>query len=67
MENSTRSFEDLRLMPGQILQLEFENSTQFRDRSVLIGYNPGKSILVSTPRVNGVTVPVTLDGEVNVR
>ena len=67
MENSTRSFEDLRLMPGQVLQLEFDNASQFRDRSLLIGYSPGKSILVSTPRVNGVTVPVTLDGDVNVR
>ena len=51
-EKQTR-FEDLRLLPGQPLQLDFEGYTSERDKAVLIGYRAGQSIIVSTPLING--------------
>ncbi len=47
-ENST-DFMDLKLSPGQLLQLEFEGYTGEREKSVLVGYRRNASILVTTP------------------
>ena len=67
MTEANIKFEDLRLMPGQILQLEFDGYSDTRDRSTLIGYRQNHAIIVSTPRVNGIPVPVAIDSGVNVR
>ncbi|MFC3680903.1 flagellar brake protein [Bacterioplanoides pacificum] len=53
MDGKPKRFEDLKLLPGQSVQLEFEGYTSERDRSTLIGYLAGRSILVSTPVKNG--------------
>ena len=46
------NFEDLKLLPGTPLQLQFQSSNE-RKKSRLIGYNPGKSIIISTPHDGG--------------
>jgi c-di-GMP-binding flagellar brake protein YcgR len=46
------NFEDLKLLPGTPLQLQFQASNE-RKKSRLIGYNPNKSILISTPLDGG--------------
>ena len=53
MDGRPERFEDLKLLPGQALQLEFEGYSTERDRASLVGYMPGRSIIVSTPVKNG--------------
>ena len=53
MDDLKPRFEDLRLLPGQPLQLEFDGYSATRDKSVLIGYRAGQSLIVSTPLSNG--------------
>lgn len=65
-EKQTR-FEDLRLLPGQPLQLEFEGYTSDRDKSVLIGYRAGQGIIVTTPLVNGTPMVLKLGTPLAVR
>lgn len=48
-----KRFEELKLLPGQAIQLEFDGYSNERDRSSLVGYMPGRSIIVSTPIKNG--------------
>jgi len=67
MEGRNIEFMDLKLIPGQVLQLEFEGYTSDRDRSVLIGYRRGASLLVTTPIINGVQASVKSGEKVNVR
>ncbi|MEH6343900.1 MAG: flagellar brake protein [Bermanella sp.] len=67
MEGRNLDFMDLKLIPGQVFQLEFEGYTSDRDRSVLIGYRRGASLIVSTPIVNGVQANVKSGEKVNVR
>lgn len=47
-DNST-DFMDLKLSPGQLLQLEFESYSDDRDKSVLIGYRRNASVMVTMP------------------
>lgn len=61
-ENST-DFMDLKLSPGQLLQLEFEGYTDDRDKSVLVGYRRNASVLVTMPAGRGVRI----GDKVNVR
>lgn len=49
MDESSTDFMDLKLSPGQLLQLEFEGYTGEREKSVLVGYRRNGSILVTTP------------------
>jgi len=67
MEGRNLDFMDLKLIPGQVFQLEFEGYTSDRDRSVLIGYRRGASLIVSTPIINGVQANVKVGEKVNVR
>jgi hypothetical protein len=67
MEGRNVEFMDLKLVPGQVLELEFEGYTSDRDRSSLIGYRRGASLLVTTPIVNGVQANVKSGEKVNVR
>ncbi len=67
MTGNTTSFTDLKLLPGQTLQLEFEGYTSDRDRSTLIGYKPNASLIVTTPLTNGVAVNIKNKEKVNVR
>ncbi len=60
-------FEDLRLLPGQALQLEIEGYTNDRDRSVLVGYRAGQGLIVTTPLVNGTPMSLKLGTPLNVR
>lgn len=53
MDDKPVRFEDLRLLPGQPLQLEFDGYTHDRDKCQLLGYRAGHSIIISTPMVNG--------------
>lgn len=66
-ESQSPNFIDLRLLPGQVLQLEFDSVWLKRERSLLIGYSSGRSIIVTTPIVNGVSISVSLESGVNVR
>lgn len=66
-EQKQNRFEDLRLLPGQPLQLDFEGYTSDRDRSSLIGYRPGQGIIVTTPLVNGTPMVLKLGTPLAVR
>lgn len=61
------TFESLQLIPGQPLQLELDGHKRDRDRSTLVGYRPGGSILVTTPTLQGRPVPIKLETGLNVR
>ncbi len=67
MTENTASFTDLKLLPGQTLQLEFEGYTSDRDRSTLIGYKSNASLIVTTPLTNGMAVNIKNREKVNVR
>lgn len=58
---------DLNLVPGQVMQLEFEGYTASRDKAVLIGYRKNGSLIVSAPIVQGAPVNVKNGEHVNVR
>jgi len=58
---------DLKLIPGQVFQLEFEGYTSDRDRSLLIGYRRNESLIVTTPVINGAPANVKNGEGVNVR
>lgn len=65
-EKHTR-FEDLRLLPGQTLQLDFNGYTSERDRATLLGYRSGHSIIVSMPMINGLPMPLKVGAGLAVR
>ncbi len=67
MAEKSVSFIDMKLLPGQIFQLEFEGYTSDRDRSILIGYKSNASLIVTTPLINGVAVNIKNNEKVNVR
>ncbi len=60
-------FEDLKLLPGQALQLDFEGYSSDRDRSLLVGYRAGQGIIVTTPIVNGSPLVLKLGTPLAVR
>ncbi len=67
-DNTTSpSFESLKLLPGQALQLEFEGYDASRERSTLVGYLKGRGIIISTPTKQGVPVSIKPKSEVKVR
>lgn len=55
-ELSSTTFESLKLLPGQALSLEFEGYDGQRDKSQLVGYRAGRSIIITTPTKNGVAI-----------
>lgn len=60
------NFEDFRLLPGTPLQLQFKTNDD-RKKSRLIGYNPNKSIIITTP-IDGGFPRTTHNGEtLNIR
>jgi hypothetical protein len=63
MEENSTDFMELKLSPGQLLQLEFDSYQTDRDKSVLIGYRRNASILVTMPPGRGVKI----GDKVNVR
>ena len=67
MEENKVDFLDLKLVPGQIFQLEFEGYTSSRDKSVLIGYRRNGSLIVSTPLIQGVLANVKSEEKVTIR
>lgn len=67
MEGSQIDFMELRLVPGQLFQLEFENYTGQRDKSVLIGYRRNGSLIVTLPMSNGMPAMVKSGDSVKVR
>ncbi len=67
MDEKLLRFEELRLQPGQRLQLDISDYSASRDSSTLLGYNQGQSIIVSTPQHNGAAIKVTKDTDVTVR
>lgn len=67
MEEKRTRFEDLRLLPGQVLQLDFDGYTSDRDKALLIGYRAGQGIIVSTPVVNGSPMVLKLGAGLAVR
>ena len=67
MDEKLLRFEELRLQPGQRLQLDIADYSTSRDSSTLVGYNPGQSIIVMTPQHNGAAIKVMQDTEVTVR
>jgi hypothetical protein len=67
MEENTVDFIDLKLIPGQVFQLEFEGYTSDRDKAVLIGYRRNGSLIVSTPVIQGVLANVKSEERVTIR
>ena len=47
MEEKSPRFEDLRLLPGQPLQLDFDGYSTERDKSILLGFRSGHSLMVT--------------------
>ena len=58
MKEKSPRFEDLRLLPGQPLQLDFDGYSTERDKSILLGFRSGHSLMVTTPLVNGMPAPL---------
>lgn len=67
MEENKVDFMDLKLVPGQVFQLEFEGYTSDRDKSILIGYRRNGSLIVSTPVIQGVLANVKSEEKVTIR
>ena len=67
MNEHKSRFEDLRLLPGQPLQLDFDGYKAIRDKSLLIGYRAGQGLIVSTPLVNGTALPLKVGEQLSVR
>ncbi len=61
------TLDDLKLMPGLQLQLQFHHSEDVRERSRLVGYLAGASLIVTTPVVNGGPRSARPHDKVNVR
>lgn len=66
-ELTETTFESLKLLPGQPLSLEFEGYDGERDKSVLVGYRTGRSIIITTPTHQGVAMSVKPKTQVKVR
>ncbi|WP_320823693.1 flagellar brake protein [Reinekea sp.] len=66
-ESNAPTFDSLKLLPGQVLQLEFEGYDSNRDRSQLVGYYRGRTIIISTPTKQGVAMSVKPKTGVRVR
>lgn len=61
-------FDDLSLVPGNKLQLQFRKTPDNRDNSYLVGYRSGRSILITTPELpNGSPRSTKVGDELNVR
>ncbi len=61
-------FDDLNLVPGNALQLQFKFNSDSREKSYLIGYRSGRSILITTPELsNGAPRAIKVGEELNVR
>jgi len=56
MDDNSVDFMDLKLSPGQLLQLQFEGYTDEREKSILVGYRRNASILVTMPIGLGIKV-----------
>ncbi|MFT6153782.1 MAG: hypothetical protein ACJA0E_000228 [Bermanella sp.] len=67
MEENKVDFVDLKLVPGQVFQLEFEGYTSHREKSLLIGYRRNGSLIVTTPVINGVLASVKATEKVTIR
>jgi len=65
-EINVPTFESLKLLPGQVLHLEFDGNDSYRDRCQLVGYHRGRSI-ISTPTKQGVAISVKPKTAVKVR
>lgn len=66
-DNTEHTFDSLKLLPGQALQLEFEGYDSTRDRSSLVGYQRGRGVMISTPTKQGVPMSVKPKTKVKVR
>lgn len=60
-------FEELKLIPGTPLQLQFHHSSEVRERSYLVGYLKNKGIVLTTPIVKGSPRPVQVGEKLNIR
>ncbi|GAA5315695.1 MAG: hypothetical protein AseanaTS_09000 [Candidatus Pelagadaptatus aseana] len=61
-------FDDLSLVPGNRLQLQFKKTPDSRENSFLVGYRSGRSILITTPEISNGSPRSTKVGEqLNVR
>jgi c-di-GMP-binding flagellar brake protein YcgR len=67
MDGREIPFTELRLTPGQAMQLEFDGYTSDRDRAVLLGYKHNASIILTTPIDSGMIAPVKNGQKINVR
>lgn len=67
MDGKPTRFEDLKLLPGQPMQLEFEGYSNERDRSLLVGFFAGHGMIVTNPIKNGSPLPVKNEMELAVR
>jgi hypothetical protein len=67
MEENKVDFVDLKLVPGQVFQLEFEGYTSEREKSLLVGYRRNGSLIVTTPVVHGLLATVKATERVTIR
>jgi c-di-GMP-binding flagellar brake protein YcgR len=66
-DNNQHTFDSLKLLPGQPLQLEFEGYDSNRDRSTLVGYQKGRGVMIATPTKQGVAMSVKPKTKLKVR
>ncbi|MCP5326066.1 MAG: flagellar brake protein [Oceanospirillaceae bacterium] len=67
MDGREIPFTELRLIPGQAMQLEFDGYTSDRDRAVLLGYKNNATIIMTMPIDSGAIAPVKNGQKINVR
>ncbi|MFT7109405.1 MAG: c-di-GMP-binding flagellar brake protein YcgR [Psychrobacter glaciei] len=67
MEENKINFVDLKLIPGQVFQLEFEGYTNQREKVHLIGYRRNGSLIITSPMRNGIPASVKSGEKVTIR
>lgn len=60
-------FEDLKLLSGTPLQLQFHHTPDIREKSLLVGFLRRKAVIVTTPTVNGGARAVKIGEQLNIR
>lgn len=67
MDDINRRFENLNLVPGHSLQIAIDGYGNERGKSLLVGYLPKHSIVVTAPMIAGVPNLLGLETQLTVR
>jgi len=67
MEQQITNFDELRLLPGQKMQIELDSYRKIRTECVLIGYKTDRAIILSTPLIENVPATIKVGSTAAVR